>query len=256
MIKKVFKKTAAVAFWIAVWQLLSFIVSTPLLLPGPLDVVRCIAKMCMTGEFWLTILMSFGRITLGIVISLVLGILLGVISSASELADVLISPVMSLAKATPVASFIMLALLWMSRELLPVFITVLIVVPVVTSNVRAGISSVDKKLLEVTRVFKFSFVKTVKRLYVPSVYPYFISACRSSLGLGWKAGIAAEVLAVPALSIGKMIYESKLTLETTELFAWTLAVILLSVLIEYVFCYAFKRMGNSYERRVSDNAQA
>ena len=150
---------------------------------------------------------------------------------------------MSLVKATPVASFIMLALLWLDRDVLPVFISVLIVVPVVLSNTLAGIKAVDKDLLEVAEVFCFPYGRKLKRLYIPSVYPYFMSALRSSLGLAWKAGIAAEVLAVPALSIGKMIYDSKLYLETTDLFAWTAVVVIFSAIIEYFFCALFKKGG-------------
>jgi NitT/TauT family transport system permease protein len=142
---------------------------------------------------------------------------------------------MSVVKATPVASFIMLALLWIDRDILPAFISVLMVLPVVVSNVYTGIKSTDKNLYEVTKVFRFGFYKKLRFLYFPTVRPYFLSACRSSLGLAWKAGIAAEVLAVPVLSIGKMIYESKLYLETTDLFAWTAVVVVLSVIIDAVF---------------------
>lgn len=254
MIKNAFKKIAAAAFWILVWQLFALIVNNPLLVPTPYEVAVRLAKLCITGEFWLTVGTSFLRITVGIVVSLVIGIILGVLVSRFELVNVLVSPVMSIVKATPVASFILLAFLWINENLLPVFITALIVVPVVTSNVSTGIKSVDKKLIEVAKVFGFPMLRKVKRLYIPSVFPYFMSACRSSLGLGWKAGIAAEVLVVPVLSIGKMIYDSKIYLETTDLFAWTVVVIFLSAFVEFVICFALNKVGQNYERRVGNNA--
>ena len=61
--------------------------------------------------------------------------------------------------------------------------------------------------------------------------------------MGWKAGIAAEVLTVPPLSIGKNIFEAKLYLETTELFAWTLTVILLSLVIERILLRLVGHIG-------------
>lgn len=255
MLVKAIKKIAAVAFWIAIWQLLAIIINKPLLVPSPVSVLLRLAGLCLTTDFWLSVSLSFVRITAGIAMSLIIGTILGIVTAKSEFVNLLVSPILSLVKATPVASFIMLALLWLDRDSLPIFITVLIVVPVVCSNVFAGIKSVDKSLVEVTQVFKFSFWKTLRRLYIPSVYPYFMSACRSSLGLAWKAGIAAEVLAVPALSIGKMIYDSKLYLETTDLFAWSAVVIVLSVIIEFVFCSALRKLGKNFERGKKDNAK-
>lgn len=125
-----------------------------------------------------------------------------------------------------------LVLRWLRRDYVPVLISALMVFPVVWSNVSAGIKSTDRSFLELARVYDFSFIKTVRSIYFPSVLPYFRSACSSALGFGWKAGIAAEVLTVPGVSIGRMIYESKLYLQTTDLFAWTLCVILLSFLLE------------------------
>ena len=148
------------------------------------------------------------------------------------LLDALLSPVISVIKTTPVASFVILVLIWLRRDYVPVLISALMVFPVVWSNVSAGIKNTDRSFLELARVYDFSFFKTARSIYFPSVLPYFRSACSSALGFGWKAGIAAEVLTVPGVSIGRMIYESKLYLQTTDLFAWTLCVILLSFLLE------------------------
>ena len=131
----------------------------------------------------------------------------------------------------------------MERQILPVFITALIVIPIVWANVSEGIRDVDRGLLEVATVYRFTMWKRFTRLYVPSVLPYFMAACKSSLGLAWKAGIAAEILATPDHSIGKELYFSKTYLETPTLFAWTLVVILLSLLIEKLLVYALERLG-------------
>lgn len=235
MIKNLIKKTAAVLFWLLLWTVAAYAVSKPLLLPSPFAVARRVFELCGETFFWQSIGLSLLRIVTGIAFSLVAGALVGALCAAFDTASLLLKPLMSVIKSTPVASFIMLALLWIDRDILPAFISVLIVLPVVVSNVFTGIKSTDKNLYEVTRVFGFGLYKKLKYLYIPSVRPYFLSACRSSLGLAWKAGIAAEVLAVPVLSIGKMIYESKLYLETTDLFAWTSVVVILSVIIDAVF---------------------
>ena len=222
------KTLLAVLFWLALWQLLSAAVGSALLLPAPLAVVQRLFELMGTAEFWYTVLLSLLRISAGIVSALVLGVITAVLTSRFALLDALLSPVISVIKTTPVASFVILVLIWLRRDYVPVLISALMVFPVVWSNVSAGIKSTDRSFLELARVYDFS----VRSIYFPSVLPYFRSACSSALGFGWKAGIAAEVLTVPGVSIGRMIYESKLYLQTTDLFAWTLCVILLSFLLE------------------------
>lgn len=226
------KTLLAALFWLALWQLLSAAVGSALLLPAPLAVVRRLFELMGTEEFWRTVLLSLLRISAGIVSAVILGIAAAVLTCRFSLLDTLLSPVISVIKTTPVASFVILVLIWLQRDYVPVLISALMVFPIVWSNVSAGIKNTDRSFLELARVYDFSFIKTARSIYLPSVLPYFRSACSSALGFGWKAGIAAEVLTVPGVSIGRMIYESKLYLQTTDLFAWTLCVILLSFLLE------------------------
>ena len=110
--------------------------------------------------------------------------------------------------------------------------TFLVVLPIIWSSVHHSISRVDQKLIEITDVFQFTKTQKLRHLYIPSVFPAFLSSFMTSVGIAWKAGVAAEVLATPKFSIGKSIFESKKYIETTELFAWTATVIVLSLIIE------------------------
>ena len=138
----------------------------------------------------------------------------------------------STVKATPVASFIILALLWIKTSYVPVFISFLMVMPVVWTNICQGIETADKSLLEAAEIFDMSPLKKVKYIYVPNCIPFFKSCAISGIGLAWKVGIAAEVICSPHFAIGSRLYESKIYLETPELFAWTAAVVILSIIIE------------------------
>ena len=231
------------AFWIGLWFLASGLVGKELLLPSPAQVVRRFCLLASGADFWITICHSLFRILTGLVAATVLGVLLAVLTEWSALLKALFSPVLTLVKSTPVASFIILALVWLGRSTVPVFISGLMVLPVVWSNVSAGIAARDPLLLELAQVYGFPRSRVFRRITVPTVLPYFRSALTSALGLGWKAGIAAEVLTVPQRSIGKMIYESKLYLESTSLFAWTLTVILLSLLIERILLKFVRQIG-------------
>ena len=231
------------AFWLGVWVLAAELVGSELLLPSPAQVLRRFLVLAGTSAFWLTVGTSILRVLTGILCAAVLGVLLAILTESSVLCKTLLSPLMTLVKSTPVASFIILALIWLGRGILPAFISALMVLPIVWTNVSAGIAAQDPLLLEMARVYAVPRGRVLRRITLPTVLPYFRSALSSALGLGWKAGIAAEVLTVPQPSIGKMIFESKLYLETTDLFAWTLAVILLSLFIERLLLKLVQRIG-------------
>ena len=158
----------------------------------------------------------------------------GVICAVSKTADALLSPLFSVIKATPVASFIILALVWINKELIPVFISALMVLPVIHGNVREGIISTDRELLEMAKIFGFSRKQKLSRIYLPSVAPYLTAGVKTCLGLAWKAGVASEVLCFAAYSIGNKLYQAKVYLETADMFAWTVTVIVISIIIEKV----------------------
>lgn len=246
LLKKALRAILVLAFWLCVWELLSWRVAEELLLPAPLVVLRRLGALASTGAFWRITATSLLRILLGMVSAVAAGTVLAVLTSRFRLLHTLLGPLLTTVKSTPVASFIILALIWMGRDVLPSFIAFLMVLPVVWTNVGTGIAGTDKGLLEVAKVFRFPRRRVWRRVYVPSVMPYFLSACRTSMGLAWKAGIAAEVLTVPKSSIGTMLYQSKLYLETTDLFAWTLVVILCSLIIEKVLMAAIGRLGRSF----------
>ena len=248
------KAVFVLAFWGFVWYLLSSRAGVDLIFPSPKAVFHelgllltnrseSLIRYGIEYNFWLITAISMLRIIWGVLISILLGTLLAYLTSISKLLNLLISPVLSVIKATPVASFIMLALLWMERSILPVFITALIVIPIVWANVSEGIQAVDPQLTEVARIYRFSLVKRIKRLYVPSIAPYFFAACRSALGMAWKAGVAAEILAIPDHAIGTEIYTSQQYIMPQTLFAWTLIVILLSFLIEKLFIWGLEKLG-------------
>ena len=230
----------AIVFWTAVWYIAAHLMDNPLLLPDPIQVLRCLGRLMTTAAFWQTAAISIGRILLGVVCAVALGVLLAVITESLPFANTLIAPAMTALQATPVASFTILVLIWLDRDYVPVLICTIMGLPLVWNGVSAGIRMTDPKLLEMARVYRLSRLVILRRIYIPSVNSFFRTACISALGLGWKAGIAAEVLTVPRSSIGRMISESKLYLLTEELFAWTLTVILLSLLLQKLMLLLMK----------------
>lgn len=183
------------------------------------------------------------RIATGFLLAVMVGVLLAALSEAVPFVDALLRPIRSIIKASPVISFILLVILWLTSGMVPVFIAFLMVLPLIWTNVQEGIRATDRQLLEMARLFRFGRWRTLRLVYVPSVMPQFMAACATGIGFAWKAGVTAEVLAVTAHSIGRNLYESKLYLETPDLFAWTVLVVLLSLLLERGILRILRRFG-------------
>lgn len=237
-------KLLVLCFWIFIWDLLCSVINQELFLPSPNSVLLTILELSRKAEFWFSIGNSFIRIIIGFFLGLVTGAGFAALSYKSRVIYELISPLMKVIKATPVASFIILALVWISSVNLSILIAFLMVLPVSFSNILYGLESTDKKLLEMARVFNISRWKRIKAIYFPTIMPFVVSAISIGLGFGFKSGIAAEVIGRPANSIGLMLYEAKLYLMIKELFAWTVVIILLSVLFEKLMM----RILNYYKR--------
>jgi len=219
-------------FWIGVWQLLAMAVKLPLLLPGPGDTLRALFRLAGTASFWQSTGMTLARVAAGYVCAVAVGVVLAAACHRFQWLEALLSPVRTVIRATPVTSFVILVLLWIARGRVPVFISFLMVLPIVWTGVQEALRAVDRDLMEMTRAYRFTRMQRLKYLYAPSVRPGFTAACMTGLGFAWKSGIAAEVIALPALSVGGNLYNTKVYLESADLFAWTLTVILLSMALE------------------------
>lgn len=221
-------------FWLGVWSLICLVANRTLLmpLPYPWDVAISLWGLLGQGVFWVDVGYSFLRILAGFGMAVVLGVLLAVLTTSYALLNTLFSPVLSVIRAVPVASFIFLAFLWIAPDAMPTFIALLMVVPLVWENLRQGILQTDRHLLEMTCVFRLSRRQSLRYVWIPSVKPYFQAALTTGFGFAWKSGIAAEIICTTGRSIGAQIAASKIALDYSEVFASTVVVVALSVLLE------------------------
>lgn len=197
--------------------------------------------MAGTLDFWESIAFSFLRIAGGFTIALLAGIALAALAARYHLAEVFLWPYMAFVKATPVASFIILCLIFLDASNLSIFISFLMVLPIVYVNVLAGIRNADGKLIEMARVFRIRPMRQLIYIFLPGMKPFLLSAISLAAGLSWKAGIAAEVIGIPDGSIGERLYEAKVYISTPELFSWTFVIILISIVFEKLLVFLLKR---------------
>lgn len=229
---KIAYKLLVIGFWILIWQLASMKINEEIFLASPFSVLLALFDLIQTEQFMKSVIFSFSKIVFGFTLAMTVGILFAVFAHLSGIFRALIGPLIKIIKITPIASFIILALLWIHSRNLSILISFLMVLPIIYTNVLQGIESTDRKLLEMAKVFQVNPVRQFRFIYLPAIMPYFVTACSVGLGFCWKSGIAAEIIGLPNNSIGEQLYQAKLYLMTKEVLAWTIIIILLSLLFE------------------------
>ena len=231
------------ALWVFVWQGIAMLVGLPLLLPSPVATISAAFQLWGQYAFWRSALFSLLRIMGGYLLAIVVGLILANLCARRKPAELILAPLRSVIRSTPVSSFIILVLLWMKVDAVPVFIAFLMVLPIVWHGMQEGIVALDWQLAEMASVYDFSLGNRLRHVILPQLLPLFRSVAATGSGIAWKAGIAEEVIARPAFSIGRHLQDTKVYLLTDQLFAWTLTVIVLSVMLERGLKHLFLSAG-------------
>ena len=221
--------------WLLIWQLVSVCVDNSILLVGPAETAAVLMEKVLEASFWQTIFYSLLRILAGFLAGWILGLLLAAFSAGCRWGEEALKPVITLMKAVPVASFVVLFLIWFRTDILAVVVSLCVVLPNVYLNTLEGIKSTDAKLLEMAQVHHIHPLDRFFYIYRPALKPFWDSCMKLSIGMSWKSGVAAEVIGTPELSIGEQLYLSKIYLDTAGLLAWTAVIILISTLCERGF---------------------
>lgn len=241
-------KLLAVIFALCLWQLAAMTIDSKILLVSPVEVAVRLTTIWQSEGFWTSIWFSFYHIAGGFFLALFLGIVLAALAGRFRRIETLLWPFLVTIKTVPVASFVVICLIWLSAEKLSVFISFLIVLPVVYGNVLEGIKSEDKLMLEVGTVFRMPLLRRLLYIHLPQLKPFIMSACATALGMAWKAGVAAEIIGTPDGSIGKQLFYSKIYLDTDDLLCWTVIIVIVSVLFEKLFMIGLKALYGRLER--------
>ena len=240
--------TLAVCFWLCAWQAASVCIGQKLILVSPLEVCGALLALLPTADFWQTAAFSAGRIIGGFLLALALAAVLALAAGRLRIVEILLQPYVTAIKSVPVASFIILALIWMRTAALPLFISFLMVFPILYTNVLAGLRSADGQLLEMARAFRVPWRRQLHSILLPAVEPFLLAGCAAALGMSWKAGVAAEVIGVVAGSLGERLYDAKIYLQTADLLAWTVVIVALSALFERLVLALLRRGFRRLER--------
>ena len=247
ILRKIAKFCVPIAVYILIWQLLSMLVgSRLLLLPSPLDTLRSMGEIVSSKSGWQSIGMTVVRILAGFLLGCAVGIGFAVLTSHSRVFDWLLRPLRSLIKTTPITSFALILLVSVISGAVPVIVAMIVVIPMIWQTTEEAIKNRDVHLSEMAKIY-LSPWKKLRYVTLPQVLPQFFASASTALGFAWKAVITAEILALPKLGIGRQMQFHKIHVEIPELFAWTLLVILLSVILENALKFALRKAGRRYD---------
>ena len=238
--KSLLKKTAAILLALAVWQTVAMLIDSELILVTPTEVLKRLLTVWREPTFFASLFFTSSKIILGFLTAFAVGIGLGALAGRFGIIETLLWPWMLTIKSVPIASFVLIILLFVSSADISVFISFLIVLPIIYTNVLTAIKSTDEKLLEAARLFRTPAKYRLLYIRLPQIKPYLISASSVGCGLAFKAGVAAELIGIPTGSIGEALYNAKIYLNSADLFAWTVIIILISVLCEKLFIFLLR----------------
>ncbi len=238
--RKILSVTAIVGL-LLIWYAAARSIAKPLILPSPQVALINLFRLIGTGDFWRHVAATFSRGLFAFGLSFGIAIVLGIVAGKLQAVEALLRPVMVCLRSTPSMSFILLALLWFRGSNVSLFVITLVVLPLLIQNIIEGIRSIDTELLEMGALYRVKKSRLLLKLYLPSIVPFLAAGVQSGLGLTWKVSIAAEVLAYPAWGIGTQMDTARVYLQTEMVFAWTVAVIGIGLLFDYLTDYLFRR---------------
>ncbi len=232
--QKTVKRIIAIIAWIIIWQLVAVIIHNKILLAGPIETIQTLVRLAGDPIFWQSVAATTGRILLGFLIGSVLGIILGYVAHIQEIAEIFLKPLVLALKSVPVASFVILLLIWFGNRNISLIIVAMVVFPILYTNTLEGLRSTDTKFLEMAKVFRMPKDRVIRYIFLPQLLPFWQGAFKLAIGMSFKSGIAAEVIGQPLGTIGNGLYQAKIYLETGELFAWTIVTVLVAFICERI----------------------
>ena len=235
--QKTIKRLIAIIAWIIIWQILALIIHNKILLAGPIETLQTLIRLAGDSLFWQSVAATTGRILLGFLIGSILGIVLGYVAHIQEIAEIFLKPLVLAMKSVPVASFVILLLIWFGNRNISLIIVAMVVFPILYTNTLEGLKSTDSKFLEMAKVFRMPKDRVIRYIFLPQLLPFWQGAFKLAIGMSFKSGIAAEVIGQPLGTIGNGLYQAKIYLETGELFAWTIVTVLIAFICERLITF-------------------
>lgn len=232
----------SVLFLLILWQLLAIKINSVLVLPSPLQIFKKLPSVIKNPEFWKNFAATFGRVIISFIISMIMGIISGILTAYSTFFKNFFKIPLQIIRITPVVAIILIALFWLNSNILPVFVAVLMNLPVITTSIQKGLITSDSKNNFMAKIYRVNKIKRIINIDMENCLPFIVSSMETAFGLCWKVVVAGEVLCLPSQSIGKILSTEQINLETTKVLTVTILLITLSFITQKIFQGIIKKI--------------
>lgn len=240
--KKRLEKLFFLCFWLLIWELFTRLVNNSFIVVGPLETVRHMAILMERASFTGILYFSSVRILSSYLLAFLLGLVFAFFAYRYPFFESLMDAPLFLLRSLPVASFVIILLFFLGRESLSFFISFWMAFPVFYFNFLEGLKNLDRDILEMAKLFRFSLWNRFRYIFIPGIYPQILSSAKLAMGLSWKSGIAAELIGQVRQSIGYQLMDAKVSLEMGDVFAWSIIMIALSQFFEWLVLFLLKKI--------------
>lgn len=224
------------------WQVSSIIIDSSLILPSPKETLICLKNILFENSFWSNVGETFLRVIIAFVFTIIFGCGIGILCGKSKFAREYFSVPISILRSTPVVSLILVLIFVFTSKNIPIIVAILMSLPVMISAISNGfeLNENDKKLFFMAKVFNFSNFQKIRFLWIPKLKPFFKTGLISSFGMEWKVVTAGEVLSLPKNALGTQLFQSQVHLESSEVLAISIIIIIFSFILESLLKRVFK----------------
>jgi len=227
----VLQRLALALIILAVWWLVSLTVQ-PYVLPRPDRVFARILQLSQTGDMPVNILTTLGRVCAGFAIAVAIGVPAGILLGSHRGLGSFFEPVLPVLNTVSSAIWAIFAIIWFGLSAMtPIFVVLMTAFPLIVTNVWQGTQAVNADYVELAQALRLSRLKTLTKIYLPSILPYFFSGARLAFGFGWRVSLVAETLGSSS-GVGYRLKQASDLIQMDQVFAWTIVQVAMMLAIE------------------------
>lgn len=231
---------AGVFIMFVIWFAFSITINNDILIPYPKEVFITMFEQLRSNYFYIAIFGTILRLLKGIILSLIFATFIALFTTRYKVLDNIFKPIELFLKSIPTVSYIIISIIWLGQNNSADLVVFLVVFPILYQNITYGLTLHDEELKEVLLIYPEKYSVVLRKILVPELLPQLAIGFRSSIALGFKVCVMAELLAYSSTGIGRYLYIARLNLDMTSLIAWSVWVIIIASLFDDIFVRIIK----------------
>jgi NitT/TauT family transport system permease protein len=227
----VVQRLALALLLLAAWWLVS-LGAPPYVLPRPERVFARIVQLSESGDLPINLLTTLARVLAGFALAVIIGVPGGILLGSHRALGTFFEPILPVLNTVSSAIWAILAVVWFGLSpMTPIFVVLMTAFPLIVTNVWQGTQAVNADYVELAQALRFSRGKTLAKIYLPSILPYFFSGARLAFGFGWRVSLVAETLGASS-GVGYRLRQASDLIQMDQVFAWTIVQVAMMLVIE------------------------